>query len=480
MMGARDAYLSTIRNKRFYEFQEEFSNQLIEAVITKGIYEIDFEISRQAGKTDGVSETVVFLLTCLDMLFNRKIGIGFFAPREDQYMTDWVRIREIYPQIAPLYGLKNRIDNDTEMVFARPLEIEGGIVKKWANRYELFGFSLGEGTKVESKTLDIAIIEEAQDIDDQKVDKMVRPMLTATNGVLIRIGVAGYKKCDFQKGVQTNPRAIVWNFEKVMKARRKVYEETGDPWHLGYESFIEAERKRIGGVITDEFRTQYMLEWITEIGNMISREELMKIKKSAVCCASNVIDIGIDLGKSKDQTVGTAVTELGQRLSSIQLSGTKYRDQRPLLKDWIDSLEEKGYRVRRVTIDSSGAGDPNFEEFEHEWSDRDWDLVAFVFGSQSKSNLYHNFLNKIAVGVGIAEGRVKDIGQPRVEYWGGDDHVEMYESEMLDMEKEYRGSKDLLDCHHPKGNRYHDDHPDSHALAIYEDPDDEGELGAYG
>lgn len=483
LINAHDAFLKEGRNVNFYDYQVDFRKLVFDGLFLREYVDVGYEVSRQAGKTTGIAEPIAFLAGFADMLFqtgSRPFGIGFFAPREDQYMTDWLRVRDIMPDICAMFGLIEMVNNDTLMRYGRPTYDRFGRNQKTVPRVEFHGYSLGEGTKVESKTLDLAIIEEAQDIDDVKVDKMVRPMLTSTDGLMVHIGVAGYRKCYFKKLIDSKKNCVIWPFDKVIECRQQMFEKTGDEYHLNYKKFIDKELNRIGQQITDEFRTQYMLEWVTDVGNFITEEALKLLKRDKVELKSKWVRVGIDFGKSHDFTVATIVTELGQRLGSLRLNGTDYMDQIPIVLDWIqdycddhpfESINEHGQpkkeplKVEYVQYDHTGVGNAvgEFLDDKCKWVVRPLDFTAKV-----KADMFQDLLNLIAVGTGIAKGLVEDTGQRRFEYDANDPNVQIFEYEATEAEKEYKGQLGILDVRAPEKKDKHDDTLYSLILGTYE------------
>lgn len=423
------------------------------------------EIARQSGKTTAVVESVAYLMGVLDLVLGRPVGVGFFAPRYEQAKTDWDRVKDIMPEIAVLFGLKTVEDNAHTMRYRRPLYARrSGRFLRWENASVMYAMSLGESTKLESKTLDIAIVEEAHEISDKKFKKEVRPMLTATNGIACFIGVAGYQMCDFKRGVEESGRTLIFPVDKVIESRREAFEETGDHQHLEYEKFYKKTLEKVGNVITDEIKTQYLLEWVTERGNFVTRKQLESCRKRFFCVETPDVMVGIDWGKHTDPTVVTVSTELGQRLRSKEYLGTDYVLQVPLIIKWLqEEFADKGWNIRKIIYDSTGGGDVVGETLKEKSR---WSVEPFVFSQISKANLYQTFGNLIALGAAIASDPSLDKGQRRFEYWEYDEMVGKFEYEMCDLVKEYKGDKQLLSVHHPDESGAHDDYPDSAAMSV--------------
>ena len=116
-----------------------------------------------------------------------------------------------------------------------------------------------------------------------------------------------------------------------------------------------------------------------------------------------------------------------------------------------------------LRCDATGVGDVVVEMLEQKSR---WNVESFIFTQLSKAQIFQSLTNLIAVSEGIADGSIEDKGQKRFEYWNGDPMVKKFEQEMLDLEKEYIGEKQILSCHHPDKSGAHDDYCCSLALAV--------------
>ncbi len=478
-----------------YGYQKLISDQIIHTVICRDQLEANDEISRQAGKSVAFILTEAFLSTINDELYGEPIHVGFFAPKEQQVKTSFDRLKEYLPVFAKAFRMRFRESNATTLVMERPVDHNG--ITYYLKAMTFYAYTLGEGAHVESKTLHRAYVDEAQDIDDFKVNKEVRPMLATTGGCLFRIGVAGYKNCEFKQAVDDNRNAIVVPVSKVIKERREVYEKTKEEKHLLYEKFYKQMLHEVGGEGVDFIRTQFLLEWIVERGNMTTRDKLMACGVENMTFPKGVkprVRVGVDLAKKSDSTVITASTLLGQRLRSWELKGHNYNEQYPIICQVCKILEEEGigintvdddgkavpqlFTVDEIIMDTTGStGDATAEALEA-YPDCHWHVRYFYFAPQNKHNLYNCFLSLIEMTNSIKQGTIEDTGQRRFEFWLGDPNLEVFIYQMLAMEKEYKGAEgNMLSCHHPKLAGAKDDHPDSTAMSSYEDPSGEGSVG---
>lgn len=488
--GSRRELLALLHKITMYGYQEKVSDAIVHAVIHRDLLECNFEISRQSGKSVAYILTEAFLSVINDELYGEPIHVGFFAPKEQQVKTSFDRLKDYLPAFAQAFRMRYRESNATTLVMERPVDHNG--ITYYLKACTFYAYTLGEGAHVESKTLHRAYVDEAQDVDDFKVNKEVRPMLSTTGGCLFRIGVAGYKNCEFKMAIDDNRNAIVVPVHDVIKQRREVYDKTQDERHLLYEKFYHNMVKEVGGEGVDFIRTQFLLEWIVDRGNMTTRQKLETCRRENMSWGKDVephVVVSVDLAKKSDSTVITATTVLGQRIRAWELRGHNYNEQYPIICEVCKMLEDgevmtrddgtpQKFKVKLIRVDTTGStGDAAAEALEAH-PDCHWTVEYFYFAPQNKHNLYNQFLSMIEMTNSIANGTIEDTGQRRFEYWAGDPCLEQFEYQMLSMEKEYKGAAgNMLSCHHPDAAGARDDHPDSSAMGVYENPDAEGAFG---
>lgn len=319
---------------------------------------------------------------------------------------------------------------------------------------EVYIFPLSKTSHPESKTLDLIIIEEAQNVDEFALLNYVFPMGAATNASKIFVGTAGYQICYFQKLlIRSGIKKFVYDCYKVIADRQKMYEKTGDSFHLNYANYIKKEEER--GIDTDEFKTQYLLQWVLGAGQFITEEnfnEMVGVYSRVYQDKNNKCYAGIDTAKDPDSTIVTILrwnTEKKKKeiCNWLRLHGDNYKNQFDIICQFLSN-----YNVKALAIDSTGQGDfmPDMFEAETNWRDENSGLYRIKFSAVSKDIMYKNlgvvcreFLTTIPI---IATKEAEEFKQ-----------------QMLDLQKEHKG--ELLSCHHPDSKDAHDDYCDSWALA---------------
>ena len=456
----RSQHLKNFHDVTLYPYQEDISNRILIALLHKlnvataedvknlGLFELSIEISRQAGKTTAVVHTVEFIMTYISELYKKPIHIGIFAPQIEQARTDFERLKNA---LRPVKDLIIQDDETSKSIKER----ENAKTLILPNGSSAWIAPVTTTSKPESKTFDIMIFEEAQDLDDKIVQQQIWPIGATTNAPRIYIGTAGTRLCYF-RSLGMKPRAIKIYFEDIAKQRQQVYDKTGEIKHLMYEQTVRNEIENAQeGIESDEIQRPYFGKWLIGEGQFTTIEELRTLEtdrkytqseKSMDCFA------GIDTAKHPDSTVVTVLRynpELKKKelLNWLELRGENYKNQFDIIMDLLSR-----YSIVGLAIDSTGQGQfmPDWIKQESEWRDEYSGLYEIKFSAMSKDAMYRNL--KVVI---------KDFltTLPNLSTTNSKRFVE----QMINLQQQYKGQ--YLSVAHPDDDKAHDDYPDSWALA---------------
>lgn len=446
----------------FYPYQELVSDKILEALIQNlrltssaseaeikklKLIEIPVEFSRQSGKTTAVVYTVEFILTWLSIYFGRQIHIGIFAPQIEQAKTDFDRLKVAMRRIKDMII----VDQKTEEVIKEQENAKTLVLPDGSSCYIS---PVTKTSKPESKTLDLIILEESQDIDDKILMESIWPIGASTNAPRIYLGTAGTRICHFYRLGQTG-NAIKLYYPDISLQRRQTFEITGDARHLVYEQTV-AQEIELRGIESDEIQRPYFGKWLIGTGQFTTAEELDKLydDNRGVAYTYNKSDCyaGIDTAKHPDSTVVTVIRwnpdhKIKELIAWMELRGDNYQDQFDVIKEFLSN-----YKIVAVAIDSTGQGDfmPDMFEKHTQWADENSGLYRIKFSQVSKDQLYKN------LKVTIKESLTR---LPKIDKKSG----ERFRQQVLDLQQEYKGQ--LLSVAHPDSPNARDDYPDSWALA---------------
>lgn len=154
-----------------YPYQMEAAYAIIYSVITFSGDVKTMLFSRQSGKSETIAfviDTLCVLLPALAQIipdleqFKSGFRVGLFAPQSDQVTTTYSR------------SMTRLNSANAEMVLSDPdinVELTSSVRLELTNGSYLAGQVASKQSKIESKTYDLVIVEEAQDVDDLIVSK---------------------------------------------------------------------------------------------------------------------------------------------------------------------------------------------------------------------------------------------------------------------------------------------------------------------
>lgn len=467
---------------------------------------LNFEYTRQSGKTTSIVHIVESIMLFVTRLFGIPIEIGIFAPQKEQANTDFKRLKNA---LAKSRNDLIVVDHEANK---QAKEESNAKTITLGNGSSCYIFPVTPTSKPESKTLHVIIIEEAQDINDEIVDEDILPMGTATNAVVVKVGTAGDRKCVFYKDIQKG-RAYVMTYPEIAADRRRMFEMDGDARHLVYEQTVKKKIER-HGIMSPEIQKPYFNVWQLQGGMFIDSHQLLQCRVKKVfedpksdevfreyrewyksgrrtlpeCDAwaeshnipTEVYEqyrawleqdhyFGIDTAKSTDQTILKIGRMIDGKLTIVRsvggMHGTNYEDQFDTLRD-----ELQWFKIAAGSIDSTGQGDFMPDKFERMTP---YKIYRLKFSRMSKDIIYKALYQKMVNGSfgyywqDVTEFPVKAIApgtQLSPEQFTAA-AAEEFEDEFIDLEKRYVG--ELMVVAHPDNQDAHDDHPDSTALMNY-------------
>jgi hypothetical protein len=410
------------------------------------VIEIPIEFSRQSGKTTAIVHAIEFIMLFFPELFKRPVRIGIFAPQREQAKTDFDRLKFALAKSTNMQVKLDDLPNEEENN-AKTIVLPNGA--------SCYIFPVTATSKPESKSLDLIVFEESQDLDDKIIKEQIWPMGASTNAARVYIGTAGTRICYFYRLGQSE-LALKLYYDQIVRQRREIYEATNNALHLIYEQSVKGEIEKHGRD-SDEIARPYFGKWLIGTGQFVTQEDLEAIetdRKRTYHDTHSDCYVGIDTAKHPDSTVVTVIrynkdTHKKELLNWLELRGENYQDQYDIISEFINP---KKYKVVAIAIDSTGQGDfmPDMFQAHSEWQDENSGLYRIKFSAVSKDMMYKN------LKVSIRE-LLTDLPQT------GTREADRFKQQMLDLQQEYKGQ--LLSVHHPDDPNAHDDYSDSWALA---------------
>jgi hypothetical protein len=454
-----------------YEYQYEIAYSIIYSVITFSGDVKTVLLSRQSGKSEVMAfviDTLTVLMPALAKIipdldqFSTGFRVGLFAPQSDQVATTYSR------------AMLRLNSANAEMIMADPdidIYAESEVRLELSNGSYLMGQTASKQSKIESKTYDLIIIEEAQDVDDFIATKSIEPMVSSTGGTIIKVGTTGTQKNHFWNEIQYNrnrdrklddPRIrnhLEFAYKRIINDRRLQYEKDGRRFHLNYEADVLRKRSR-WGEDSQEFKLAYALIWDLESGMLITDNDYNKLinrkKGFGVPKDGDYIVAGLDIGKSPASTVLTIVRVVENEdifevptkeiLNWVDLGGLDYEIQHHAI---LDAIVE--YNISTIFVDYTGVGKPVVDRLIYACGEY-VNIEPYPFTSQSKSDMWYSLTSDIAA---------KRIIIPANKTVRSSSQYIKFEEQIKNCQKYFNGS--YMVCE--KSDGYFDDYVDSLGLA---------------
>ena len=474
----RDRFIKKTSGYNLTRYQKAFSNKIIKTAVMNSGETVSSQWSRQAGKTTCTVETIAFILLYYFQIC-KKFGIhhpdhfnvGFFAPQLQMAETGFNKLRAF---------LRKCEDKGYDFTFDTFRGSEIILKSKDFPPRTVYCMTASPTSKQESKTLHLIIFDESQVLVDKVVDRAIAPMGAMTNAAEIWIGVGGYTKCRFLQHLEKLPEEnkFIFPYDLVLTEMARMYELTKNPVYLNYAKHIKKKEREIG-LDSDEFKTQYMLQWILERGQFITYENLMECESDYEVLAEygkvEPLYAGIDWGKASDSTVLTIMDEHCRVIAWYDWQGDDYSSQYEDIKYLI---QHKYRGVKEIYCDATGNQDMGVDELSHKLRPFNVRVIGVKFTPASKDEMYKNLSrlmsSKYISGQLIQKavlkfpkylvpGNHKKAKEGRLEEEEVSMHKEKFIKQMGDLQKEIKN--ELWRCNHPDGPGYHDDYCDSIALA---------------
>lgn len=480
-------FCELVSGKTLFPYQEQFSKRIIRSVIENDGAEITALFARQSGKTEAVSCTVCGLMIILPRLANMPMftldkrleifkdgfWVGIFAPGQRQAQITFNRMK------ARLQS-KTAIAVLNEPEFNLGFSTSNGQTVALTNGSFATAISASDGSSIEGESFKFIICEECQDISNSKIRKSIHPMGAAYNATMCKIGTATSYRGDFYEAIQRNKREF--NSRETKIRNHFEYDwKVAAKYNIRYAKYVEGEKRKLGEN-SDDFRMSYGLEWIIERGMFI------EINKFLLNCGDLDLDrvtydhqavhvVGIDVGGSsaKKTADSTLITVVEVDWSNPVVFETRtdpetndeyvFKAYNTYIKDWLElqipDYEQqyaeivsylKNFKIVRCVCDATREA-----SMAHRLrANMPFEVIPFIYSTKSKSELYKHLEREINTG----RARVP-IGASTVETREFNQFIDQLE----DLQKNYNGS--YLVVSHPDISGYHDDYPDSWALAVW-------------
>ena len=437
-------------------------------------------LPRQSGKDELLARALLTLLILIPSLskifpeqlsiYERGLKIGIFAPVNEQAYTLHSRMQGLLDTDLADEILADQ-DLDAKKKYSGGLlQILGPNGRNGVPIYKSFCRiqTSAKQAKIESKTYDLVVVSECQEADSDKVKKSILPMTANTNGLVVMSGTPAPYTSYFYETIQKN---MVKDFRNKVKRYHFQYDyKEVMKYNKFYRAHIENMKRELGED-SDAFRMSYKLEWLIEEGKAITPtdfEEYMMDQSAQLEYSSDNRSIyvaGLDFARVKDYTILTIAKLKNPTLDIISSSG----DTEKHIVNWLEMRGDAWeqivesiidqlllFKVRILTCDSTGAGDPIVSMLENRLYDKKIDIKRVVFNEKVKNDMAILFLNEVKAR------RIKIPYHPKVL---SNKKLQNFMTQLYAVDKKY--NKNLVEIVTPNKKRIPDDYIQSLLMLVY-------------
>ena len=435
--------LAAATGRPLYPYQIPTSDRVIEEQLRMKGEEIVDLMARQSGKTEASTITILALAVYFTSVLKRPYNVGIFSPAKSQAIDVFrSRIKERFSELKPFF---KRLDIISHLGKGRTTSqfyiqcLQTGI------EADIRCMSSDKSAHVKGETLDMIVIEQAEDADESKLKDDVFPMAASTGGIRVMNGTSTTViKNDyfFDACIRGGPNVFVVDCYEAAK------------YNPAYAAYIEREKERYGPM-SPEFAAQYELKWEMVTNKFImNRDFFLALEEDYEPAGGLLRDssplrrtAAWDPARGNDYSWVTVV----EGENPVHIIDWWYRQGMNLETQAI----ELGEWLKRRGVTTLGIG---------------------VIGlGQGPADIFQNRFPSIKLER-ITEGGVqqdvmfklleREIGNKRLRYPKKKTHArQLFLSQMLRAERKYVGNK--LHVEAPKGHLSHDDASDSLSMCLW-------------
>lgn len=466
-------FMERFTDVKLYPYQKEPAYRIIESVITNDGESITMLQARQSGKSEVLANVIATLMVILPRLakaFPKVLGqflkgfwVGVFAPTDDQADTVWSRVvdRLTSEHAQQFLLLDPELQDSVRKSGAKAKAI---ILRKSGSLCRMQ--TCNPKAKIESKTYHFALIDEAQDADDKMVEKSINPMLSTTNGTIVKTGTPTTFKGDFFRDIQFNKRR-----QTKRRAKQNHFEYDYKfvcKYNAHYRKHITKQIAKYG-LDSDFFQMSYCCKWFLEQGMFTTEDALKEMGDPRMNAVpgwwKHQVVVGVDPARTKDSTVVTVLwvdwdhpDEYGipehRILAWLEIHNKEWERQYAEIYNFLSN-----YSMLRIGVDVTGMGGPVAERLQVLFPDVD------VIHCQSEASWQAKRWKHLKT---IMER--KKLVYPAGPRTRKTRSYKRFVQQMTDLEVKFTGPNMLAAA--PDAADANDDYADSLALACYMTIDD--------
>ena len=433
---------------------------LLNAVANPYIRNIAALMSRQAGKTESIATFSAYLA---DNYPTMRVGI--FTPKIQQAEVSVGRA-SVFFQMN-----EDKLNNEIKSITRDKITL--------SNNSTICAVSGSDQANIEGLTFDVIVLDEAQKISDYTWSERIVPMGGATNAKLIKIGTPKYRNHFYesfqQKGWHTvirdwtqcpqlwaldNPKLLLPDYLNPESGELRPYSRfvfnlmpkilKQQYWPHNPETWTD------GMMSVEDFKTQYMLEFVDGAGSFLTSDEIKMLSSGDFEWIEHGkygerYYAGIDFaGSTSDGADFTHITVVRvapngerQKVWSHEMHGEGYPDQMRFIAKTFGGPSPR-FNVNTIFADYTGCGAPVIQTLQQEYGLKN--LQGIIFNSSdtyTKSGMNMKNIMFAEAKNSISRGQYKYPSKDMILLNQDKDLISFYHKmieEWSDLEYEARGN----------------------------------------
>ena len=455
---------------------------LLNAVANPRIRRVSALMSRQAGKTETIASFSGFLCDNYP-----SIKIGIFTPRIQQAEVSLGRVSVFYQMN------EEKLNNKIVKMTKDKIQL--------SNNSFIQAVSGSDQANIEGLTFDVIILDEAQKITNYTWSERIVPMGGATNAKLIKIGTPKYRnhffdtfqnetwyniKRDWTECAQLwaldDPPLLLPDYKNPQNGLRQYSKFVFGlmPKSLKQEFWPDNPEVWIDGDMSvEDFKTQYLLEFVDGAGTFLTSEEIENMCSGQYewLMSGNIGEVysaGIDFAGSNPDGDFTCISVFRlcpdgkkQKVYAEEIIDMSYPEQVRHIAKLFGGPNPR-FKCVSICADQTGCGSPIIQMLQQEFGMKN--LQGIVFNSSDRvTNSGMNMKNimyseaKTAISTGKVQYPSKEsymLSVPADQHSFYHKMLEQW-SDLTFVTNGHLNQK----IEAPTG--MHDDHPDADVLALW-------------
>lgn len=253
------------------------------------------------------------------------------------------------------------------------------------NGTEIYGKTADDPRSLQGDRVTLVVFDEAHEAEDEAWENLM-PALADSGGRLIAIGIPrGKKRFRSYWELGQGKDSSFYSFSVPTHAN-PIFGRQAKA--AGYDDTVAYLREKFAADLTDdEFKRQYLAEWIEQDGQVFRNLDNVFIAPSGFAHHSQNNIMGLDVGKIHDFTVAyIGDMKTGRFIAGDRFNGLDYTEAVPRIARMY-----RAFHCQYIHMDATGVGEAVCDMLRREGCS----VIPFKFTNESKSGLVSTLVREV-------------------------------------------------------------------------------------